>query len=318
METARCRAFLAAAETGSFSRAAERLRYTPSGVNQLVTALEKEIGFSLFSRSTKGVALTANGQLLLPVIREILHQEDKLFELSAQMNGLLIGTVTIAAYSSIATHWLPAVIRDFQENYPHVEIKLMEGIWQEVSQWLEERTADIGFLSYQENMPFEWIPLAEDPMLALLPRDHPLAGADCYPLKRCEQDSFIMPALGCDDDVEALFARNHVDPNIRYTTIENFSAMSMVEQGLGVSVMNKLITEKRICDVAMIPHRPAGQHHVGRGTPLPGGRLAGRKDVPEIRRPYADEERRLSLSENLISIQCSPLADTLWNRVYLL
>ena len=256
METARCRAFLAAAETGSFSRAAEVLRYTPSGVNQLVTALEKEIGFSLFSRSTKGVALTANGQLLLPVIREILHQEDKLFELSAQMNGLLIGTVTIAAYSSIATHWLPAVIRDFQENYPHVEIKLMEGIWQEVSQWLEERTADIGFLSYQENMPFEWIPLAEDPMLALLPRNHPLAGADCYPLKRCEQDSFIMPALGCDDDVEALFARNHVDPNIRYTTIENFSAMSMVEQGLGMSIMNQLITEKRICDIAMLPLDP--------------------------------------------------------------
>ena len=173
------------------------------------------------------------------------------------------GTVTIAAYSSIATHWLPAVIRDFQENYPHVEIKLMEGIWQEVSQWLEERTADIGFLSYQENMPFEWIPLAEDPMLALLPRDHPLAGADCYPLKRCEQDSFIMPALGCDDDVEALFARNHVDPNIRYTTIENFSAMSMVEQGLGVSVMNKLITEKRICDVAMIPIDPPASITLG-------------------------------------------------------
>ncbi len=223
------------------------------------------------------------------------------------MNGLLIGTVTIAAYSSIATHWLPAVIRDFQENYPHVEIKLMEGIWQEVSQWLEERTADIGFLSYQENMPFEWIPLAEDPMLALLPRDHPLAGAACYPLKRCEQDSFIMPALGCDDDVEALFARNHVDPNIRYTTIENFSAMSMVEQGLGVSVMNKLITEKRICDVAMIPIDPPASITLGAALHSPGGRLAGRKDVPEIRRPYADKERRLSLSENLISIQCSRL-----------
>ena len=263
METARCRAFLAAAETGSFSRAAEMLRYTPSGVNQLVTALEKEIGFSLFSRSTKGVALTANGQLLLPVIREILHQEDKLFELSAQMNGLLIGTVTIAAYSSIATHWLPAVILDFQENYPHVKIKLMEGIWQEVSQWLEERTADIGFLSYQENMPFEWIPLAEDPMLALLPRDHPLAGADCYPLKRCEQDSFIMPALGCDDDVEALFARNHVDPNIRYTTIENFSAMSMVEQGLGISIMNQLITEGHICNVVKLPLSPPAQITMG-------------------------------------------------------
>ena len=263
METARCRAFLAAAETGSFSRAAEVLRYTPSGVNQLVSALEKEVGFSLFSRSTKGVALTANGQLLLPVIREILHQEDRLFELSAQMNGLLIGTVTIAAYSSIATHWLPAVIRAFQQDYPHVEIKLMEGIWQEVSQWLEERTADNGFFSYQENMPFEWIPLAEDPMVALLPRSHPLAEASCYPLENCEQDSFIMPALGCDDDVEALFARSHVRPNIRYTTIESFSAMSMVEQGLGVSVMNRLITEKRICDVAMIPIDPPASITLG-------------------------------------------------------
>ena len=263
METARCRAFLAAAETGSFSRAAEALRYTPSGVNQLVSALEKEVGFSLFSRNTKGVALTANGELLLPVVREFLRQEDRIFELSAEMNGLLIGSVSIAAYSSIATHWLPAVIREFQRDYPNVKIKLMEGIWQEVSQWLDERVADIGFLSYQENMPYDWIPLAEDPMVALLPRSHPLAEASCYPLENCEQDSFIMPALGCDDDVEALFARSHVRPNIRYTTIENFSAMSMVEQGLGVSVMNRLITEKRICDVAMIPIDPPASITLG-------------------------------------------------------
>ena len=263
METARCRAFLAAAETGSFSRAAEVLRYTPSGVNQLVTALEKEIGFSLFSRSTKGVALTANGQLLLPVIREILHQEDKLFELSAQMNGLLIGTVTIAAYSSIATHWLPAVIRDFQENSPHVEIKLMEGIWQEVSQWLEERTADIGFLSYQEDMPYDWIPLAEDPMLALLPKDHPLARAKAYPLANCAVDRFIMPAKGCDDDLMALFHRTGIVPNVQFTTLESLSAMSMVEQGLGMSVMNKLITERRICDIVMLPVDPPASITLG-------------------------------------------------------
>ena len=263
METARCRAFLAAAETGSFSKAAEALSYTPSGVNQLVTALEKELGFPVFRRNTKGVTLTENGELLLPTVREFLRQEDRIFELSAEMNGLLIGSVTIAAYSSIATHWLPAVISAFRRDYPQIRIKLMEGIWQEVSKWLDDRAADIGFFSYQEGMPYEFIPLAEDPMLALLPRDHPLANAAAYPLENCATDRFIMPALGCDDDVEALFARNHVDPNIRYTTIENFSAMSMVEQGLGVSVMNKLITEKRICDVAMIPIDPPASITLG-------------------------------------------------------
>ena len=238
METARCRAVLAAAETGSFSRAAEVLRYTPSGVNQLVTAFENELGFSVFRRSTKGVSLTENGQLLLPTVREFLRQEDRLFELATEINGLLIGSVTIAAYSSIATHWLTAVIRAFQQDYPHVSIRLMEGIWQEVYGWLDDRTADIGFFSYQDGMPYEWIPLAEDPMLALLPPDHPLAGASAYPLKDCEQDDFIMPSLGCDDDVEALFRRNGIVPKIRFTTMESFSAMSMVEQSLGISVMN--------------------------------------------------------------------------------
>lgn len=58
METARCKAFLAAAQTGSFTRAAEQLNYTPSGVSQLVSALEKDFGFPLFLRGKKGVVLT--------------------------------------------------------------------------------------------------------------------------------------------------------------------------------------------------------------------------------------------------------------------
>lgn len=263
METARCRAFLAAAETGSFSKAAEALSYTPSGVNQLVTALEKELGFPVFRRNTKGVTLTENGELLLPTVREFLRQEDRIFELSAEMNGLLIGSVTIASYSSIATHWLPAVIRAFQQDYPQIRIKLMEGIWQEVSKWLDDRAADIGFLSYQEGMPYDFIPLAEDPMLALLPKDHPLAQAETYPLENCKYDRFIMPALGCDDDVEALFAKNGIEPNVQFTTLESLSVMSMVEQGLGMSVMNKLITEKRICDIVMLPIDPPSQITLG-------------------------------------------------------
>lgn len=263
METARCRAFLAAAETGSFSKAAEALSYTPSGVNQLVTALEKELGFPVFRRNTKGVTLTENGELLLPTVREFLRQEDRIFELSAEMNGLLIGSVTIASYSSIATHWLPAVIRAFQQDYPQIRIKLMEGIWQEVSKWLDDRAADIGFFSYQEGMPYDFIPLAEDPMLALLPKDHPLAQAETYPLENCKYDRFIMPALGCDDDVEALFAKNGIEPNVQFTTLESLSVMSMVEQGLGMSVMNRLITEKRICDIVMLPIDPPSQITLG-------------------------------------------------------
>lgn len=199
--------------------------------------------------------------------------------------------MTIAAYSSIATHWLPAVIRVFQQDYPHVSIRLMEGIWQEVSGWLDDRTADIGFFSYQEGMPYEWIPLAEDPMLALLPQGHPLADASAYPLKDCEKDDFIMPALGCDDDVEALFRHYGIVPKIRFTTMENFSAMSMVEQGLGISIMNQLITEGHICNVVKLPLGSARPNHQGSSPALPGGRLPGGENVFKVCRADADTDR---------------------------
>ena len=267
MESARCKAFMYAADTGSFTKAAERLNYTPSGVSQLVGALENETGLTLLRRTRKGVTLTLDGEILLPAVREFLEKENRIYELAAEVKGLLVGSVTIAAYSSISTHWLPEVIRDFEQDYPQIEIRLMEGIRQEVTRWLDEKKADIGFLSYQEPMPYEWTPLDYDEMLAVLPKDHLYASKESYPLINCETDSFIMPALGRDDDVVSLFERNGIKLNIHFTTLENFATMAMIEKGLGMSVMNNLITEKWNCDVVKIPVDPPSRITLGLAVP---------------------------------------------------
>lgn len=267
MESARCKAFMYAADTGSFTKAAERLNYTPSGVSQLVGALENETGLTLLRRTRKGVTLTPDGEILLPAVREFLEKENRIYELAAEVKGLLVGSVTIAAYSSISTHWLPEVIRDFEQDYPQIEIRLMEGIRQEVTRWLDEKKADIGFLSYQEPMPYEWTPLDYDEMLAILPKDHLYASKESYPLINCETDSFIMPALGRDDDVVSLFERNGIKLNIHFTTLENFATMAMIEKGLGMSVMNNLITEKWNCDIVKIPVDPPSRITLGLAVP---------------------------------------------------
>ena len=267
MESARCKAFMYAADTGSFTKAAERLNYTPSGVSQLVGALENETGLTLLRRTRKGVTLTPDGEILLPAVREFLEKENRIYELAAEVKGLLVGSVTIAAYSSISTHWLPEVIRDFEQDYPQIEIRLMEGIRQEVTRWLDEKKADIGFLSYQEPMLYEWTPLDYDEMLAVLPKDHLYASKESYPLINCETDSFIMPALGRDDDVVSLFERNGIKLNIHFTTLENFATMAMIEKGLGMSVMNNLITEKWNCDVVKIPVDPPSRITLGLAVP---------------------------------------------------
>ena len=260
MESARCKAFMYAADTGSFTKAAERLNYTPSGVSQLVGALENETGLTLLRRTRKGVTLTPDGEILLPAVREFLEKENRIYELAAEVKGLLVGSVTIAAYSSISTHWLPEVIRDFEQDYPQIEIRLMEGIRQEVTRWLDEKKADIGFLSYQEPMPYEWTPLDYDEMLAVLPKDHLYASKESYPLINCETDSFIMPALGRDDDVVSLFERNGIKLNIHFTTLENFAT-------IGMSVMNNLITEKWNCDIVKIPVDPPSRITLGLAVP---------------------------------------------------
>ena len=256
METARCRAFLAAADTGSFSKAAELLSYTPSGVSQLVSALEADIGYPLLRRTNKGVTVTTEGEMLIPAIREFLNGEDNIYQLAADTKGLLIGSVTIASYSSIATHWLPEVISRFQADYPQIKITMLEGCRPEVNGWLDEKAADIAFTSYREPFPYDWIPLSEDKMMALLPKDHPCAELDSFPFELCRNEKLILPGFGHDDDVIPLFEEFGIEPDIRFSTVESFSALQMVEKGLGISIMNELITRNWPCEVVKIPISP--------------------------------------------------------------
>lgn len=257
METSRCKAFLAAAELGSLSAAADKLGYTPSGVSQLISAIETDLGFSLLYRTRKGVRITSEGGLMIPLVRAFIQQENILYENAADILGLNIGTITVAAYSSVATHWLPKVISDFKRLYPNIQINLLEGIRQEVIKWLDEGIADIGILSGGDDITHEWIPLAEDPMIAVLPMDHPLAEADKFPLEKCNNEPFIMPARGSDNDVMRLFNKYDIVPDIAYSTNESFSAWAMVENGLGISITNALLMKGWKCDVARVPVEPA-------------------------------------------------------------
>lgn len=267
MDNSRYRAFAASVETGSFSKAAEKLNYSASGVSQLVNALEDEVGFALLFRSKRGVRPTPNGERILPAIMSLLGEEERLSQIVDGVKGLEIGSITIASYSSIATHWLPRVLKGFQQRYPRIEVHMIEGIRQAVEARLADRTADLAFYSAHEPMPHDWIHIAYDPMIAVLPHGHPLEGADAYPIERCQEENFIMPAMGSDVDVVDLFARNGISPRIVYSTLENFTAMAMIEQGLGMSIMNELITKRIDVDVVKLPLDPPQSISLGMAVP---------------------------------------------------
>ncbi len=263
----RYKAFSVAASEGSLTKAAELLNYSPSGVSQLITALEKELGFSLFERSKKGLTITSNGSAILPVIRELLSQEERLQQVISEIHGLSVGVINIGAYSSIASHWLPGLINQFCHQYPGIKINMMEGIHQKNEEWLNNRTVDLAFFSYKKNMSYDWIPLADDPMVAVLPKSHPRANDSSYPIKEVVKESFIMPAQGRDDDVIDLLKRHHIQPKISFSTLENFAALALIEEGLGMSIMNNLITLNYQCDVVKLPVDPPSSIKLGIAIP---------------------------------------------------
>ena len=225
MESARCKAFIESVERGSFRAAAEALGYTPSAVSQLVAALEKDLGLTLLIRSKKGVKVTSEGARLAPIVRSYLAREKEMYELASEMQGISIGNLTIAAYPSVATTWLPEIVRTFQRDYPEVQFAIMEGIRSEIFGHLDDHVADMGFLAYAEPMEYEWTPLAD---------------AKAYPISECEKDNFIMTSWGKDLEIQNIFRKNNVSPNVKYTTYDTPATLAMVRMGLGVSFVNEL------------------------------------------------------------------------------
>ena len=124
METANIAALLAAAELGSISKAAEDLGYTQSGVTHIVNSLEEEAGFPLLMRGNRGVRLTAEGERLAPLMRELVQTADRLEQELALTRGAERGTVRIGTYSSISLRWMPRILEAFQERYPGIKFAI--------------------------------------------------------------------------------------------------------------------------------------------------------------------------------------------------
>ncbi len=257
MDTSRYRAFIQAADQGSLSRAAKALDYTPSGVSQLISALERDLGFPVLERGSHGVAPTKEGARILPVARAAVQEEDRLLQMGSEIKGLSTGQVTIGSYPSVAAHWLPGVIKAFHEEYPAIEVRIMEGIHQEINEWMGTKEVDLGFMSYEPSLSYDWIPLARDPMVAALPKGHPFAKRKSYPIENCSGEAFIMPGKGQDVDTLGVLARHKLNPSIAYETIETVATLGMIEAGMGMTIINSLAVQKYAFDVALVPVEPA-------------------------------------------------------------
>ena len=249
-------AFMKIIETGNFTRAAEELGYTQSAISQMIHSLEEELSTSLIIRSRKGITLTPDGEEFLPYIQNIYHAHCELLEKKKEMQGLQSGLIRIGSFTSISCNWLPGLMKDFKELYPSVHFDIKQGEYTNISNWIKEGSVDFGFVNPDAVAELNVVPLKSDELLAVLPPEHPLCNWEKIELKELESEPFILLDEGDFNEPLDYFRQNDITPNIQYRVTDDYTIMSMVEKGLGISILPELVLSRHHQKIVTKPINP--------------------------------------------------------------
>ena len=243
-------------ENGNFTKAARELGCSQSAVSQAVRALEKELGLTLIDRRKKDlVRLTDDGRQLYPYIRAIDAAELALERKKKEMDSLENSVIRIGTFTSVSRNFLPVLLKTFKEEHPGVEFFLRQGEYTSIEKWIKEGSIDLGFLNADLSEGLAMEILYTDPLKAVLPPGHPLAGQEEVTLEELAEEPFILLDEGDFSLPLSRFVSLGLTPRIEYRVYDDYSILAMVEQGLGVSMMYDLVLRGFDTSVRVVPVR---------------------------------------------------------------
>lgn len=229
--------FCKVAELGSFTRAAESCGYSQSAISQNIKALEQETGVSLLSRRKDGVQLTADGRDFFPYLQAVWQAEQALERRRQETMGLKNSVIRIGTFTSVSRNLLPPKMEAFKARYPDVRFVLRQGEYTSIPQWIRQGEIDFGFVNQDAVDSMDTRLLYEDHMLAVLPQGHPLEQKPVIPLKELSREPLILLDEGDHSVLLDAFRQAGQTPNVAYEVYDDYSILSMVRQGLGISVL---------------------------------------------------------------------------------
>ena len=256
MDTEKLRVLLKVVETGNMTRASEELNYTQSGISHIVKALEAELGFPLLMRSRSGVLPTEDCKALLPTMKTLVNEWQLLKENADSIKGLISGRIRIGSFTSISVNWLPRIIKEFHEQYPDVLIEVSECGDQALTDGLSSGIFDVAFGRKPEGTHFAWIPLFDDQLMLIASSKSELDNP--FPVYKLDGKPFIGLMEQFDKEVQELFADQKVNPDTRISATDDYTIISMVEAGLGMSILPEMVLKGyRHCHIQAVPLEPS-------------------------------------------------------------
>lgn len=263
METNKLEILLKVIESGNMTKTSENINYTQSGISHMIKSLERDFGFPLLTRNHIGVETTENCKKILPAIQQIIHWTEQLNQITASIKGITTGKVRISTFTSMSVNWLPKIIKLFQTKYPNVEIELIEGGDQSLVRSLENGLIDIGFGCKPSKIQVDWIPLFNDCLMAVLPESSSFTDTT-FPIERFHQAPFIALPEYFDHEVNDIFQAKGIIPNVKFSSTDDYTIISMVEQGIGISVLPQMVLQGyKHCHIQAMPLEPYCNRQLG-------------------------------------------------------
>ncbi len=253
-------AYLKTIETGSITLAATQLGYTQSAISRMIADLEADWHVTLLTRSRSGIEITSEAMVLIPKIQEICKAYEDLNYTISELHGLRSGSIRVGAFSSIASGLLPELIKSFHSQYPNIDFHLINGEYNQISNWIRKGEVDCGFVSLPAANDLEATFLLQDQLVVVMPCDHPMADVPVYPIEQLSSEDFINLKEEQDYEITKFLEHLQQKPNIRYEVSNDYAILSMVECGLGISVVHQLMLHPNRYHILSKPfHIPQGK-----------------------------------------------------------
>lgn len=243
-------------ELGGFTKAADALGFTQSSVSQMIASLESELSIKLLNRSRHGVKLTLEGAELYPFIERTIYQYRSMLEKANEIKGLETGVIRVGTISSITCHWMPKLIKGFKAQYPNVQFLFHQGDYTLIPEWIETGKIDFGFVNPLADIALKTKVIKDGEMLAVLPKAHPLAKNKSIRLDEIKNEPYILLEEGRYSEPMVAFAAAGIVPDIEYTVHDDYTIMTMVEEGLGVSILAELMLRRTNYNIVCVPVNP--------------------------------------------------------------
>jgi len=257
------RYFATLAEELHFGRAAERQHITQSPLSVGIRQLEAELGFRLFQRDSKHVALTPTGQVYLPIALELLNHAERAQQFGNALARGMAGHLDIGFTSAMVFRGLADILSAFESRYENVEYALREGSSVQLKRLIREGRLDAGFINVSDvsdtraARDFDNLVVFRERFVACIPDTHALAGASSIDLAALKDERFIMfdrqGAPGHYDHFIGMCAEAGFHPTSRLEVSQFLTVAVLVGSGLGVSVVPESISSSRMPGVAFVP-----------------------------------------------------------------